>query len=245
MNKPAVQHAAARPIGAQIDAANVRLANANKAEEGLQELGTAARKAIASELPREDRRKPSTREAEAGVWCRPRQLVLDVEQILELVETKWPATQDAPTVGGMIHQARAVLEKFTSRSPDPQHTRSMTTPTNMQAETHGADDDLDLDMEGPFTPSSAREKVVQGCGSTIAEHGAQNVPRRKWKAAGTQRVGTTDKIRAAHLEGGRRTSALQDGTCSCGKEFFRRTRKTSTTLTEPPTPTPRPDTGRV
>ena len=129
-------------------------------------------------------------------------LSLTLSRSWSLSKPKWPATQDAPTVGGMIHQARAVLEKFTSRSPDPQHTRSMTTPTNMQAETHGADDDLDLDMEGPFTPSSAREKVVQGCGSTIAEHGAQNVPRRKWKAAGTQRVGTTDKIRAAHLEGG-------------------------------------------
>ena len=34
-----------------------------------------------------------------------------LEPILELIEAKCPATQDAPMVGEMAHPARAVLEK--------------------------------------------------------------------------------------------------------------------------------------
>ena len=59
MNKLVVQHAAARPIGAQIDAATARLTRAIKAEEVLKELWVAD--ADQSEQTGKDRRIKQSR----------------------------------------------------------------------------------------------------------------------------------------------------------------------------------------
>ena len=123
VEKPVVLNAEGRPIGAQIGAAKARLARALKAEDQLkkrwpmfeehvnanQQENTAAQ-ATLQELTS----KTKDGAGKTGGQYNHRETAL--EQILELIETTWPAGQAAPRANEMVHQARSVLGRSRSRS---------------------------------------------------------------------------------------------------------------------------------
>ena len=126
---------------------------------------------------------------DARVWCRPRQLGFNVG-----TDPGVGATQDAPTVGEMVHRARGVLDKSRSRSPGPQCTITRTVTENMQME------------------AEARNRTWSGRQPRHRHRRAVHIPKR-WVEGKASAQSLAEKLR------GRR----QDDRNRGGRDIFRRT----------------------
>ena len=160
VEKLVVLMAEARPIGAQIDAAKARLTRAFKAEEQLKERWAALeeqvkanqQEKVSAQASLEELTSKAKLELERGGGHNHLEAAL--EQILELIESTWPAGHVAPRVSEMVHQARTVLERSRSRSNERSKKRN-TSGFGMagdryhveKEEEHGAEDGLDLSID--------------------------------------------------------------------------------------------------
>ena len=160
VEKLVVLTAEARPIGAQIDAAKARLARVFKAEEQLKERWAALeeqvkanqQEKISAQASLEELTSKAKMELERG--GDHNHLEAALEQILELIESTWPAGHVAPRVSEMVHQARTVLERSRSRSNERSKKRN-TSGFGIagdryhveKEEEHGAEDGLDLSID--------------------------------------------------------------------------------------------------
>ena len=126
VDKLAVLTAEARPIGAQIDAAKARLARAIEAEEGLKERWAVLEEQVKANQQEKASAQtsleelPSKAKMELERGGEYKHLETALEQILEFIETAWPAGQAAPRVSEMVHQARTILERSRSRRKEVQ-----------------------------------------------------------------------------------------------------------------------------
>ena len=161
VEKLVVLTAEARPIGAQIDAAKARLATALKAEEQLKERWTALEEQVKANQQEKTSAQASLEELTSKAKMELERggdhnhLEAALEQILELIESTWPAG----------HQARTVLERSRSRSNDRSKKRNMrgyeVTRDRCHVEKeeeHGAEDGLDLSINfGDQEPSPVED----------------------------------------------------------------------------------------
>ena len=133
--KLVVQNAEARPTRSQIDAAKARLARALKAEDQVKERWLMVEEHVkanqqektAAQATLQELTSKAKMELERGGEYNHLETAL--EQILELLETTWPAGQAAPRVNEMVHQARSVLERSRSRSKEHSKKRELRTST--------------------------------------------------------------------------------------------------------------------
>ena len=160
VEKLVVLTAEARPIGAQIDAAKARLARALKAEEQLKERWLSLEEQVKANQQEKNSAQAALEELTSKAKMELERggdhnhLEAALEQILELIESMWPAGHVAPRVNEMVHQARTVLERSRSRSADRSKKRNTSGSGTAgdrhhveKEEEHGAADGLDLSID--------------------------------------------------------------------------------------------------
>ena len=178
------------------------------------------------------------------------------EQILELIDVKWPATQDVSRVGDMVHQASVVLERSLTCSTEPQHKKAHTRYARTEVESrnqHAAADDLDLsNLTTSYRRSPRRRDDRKNGARKTLQGGSGRLPRSRlrpptWAKGWHRELGRTSGYQGEGLN-----NAPKDGVtvlrqrmphACAARRHSEGPRKTCATLTEPQTPIPHPSTG--
>ena len=162
-----------RPIGAQIDAANARLARTLLAEENLKERWLMLKVQVKA-----NQQEKISAQTSLGEFTSKTKMELGrgrvhnhpetaLEQILERIETTWPVAQDAPTVIEMVHHARTVMERSRSRSNERSRKRAKNVHEvagdryQCEETEHGSTDDLDISIDFQEPVSSPAEDPTE------------------------------------------------------------------------------------